>query len=90
MQGVFEEGDCTLFKCEGGLSRYFAMEGKIVSAPFSEMLCRTQITVRLNDFSYFLTDPISNHHIICRGRHEEEAKAFFRLLSGRCADMGRA
>ena len=80
VQGSFEEGDCTIFKCEGDLSRYFAKEGKIVDVPWSDMLCRTQIKVQLDDFSYFLTEPINNHHIICRGRHAAEAEAFFRML----------
>ncbi|MDO5325290.1 MAG: hypothetical protein Q4G00_01090 [Clostridia bacterium] len=80
VQGTFEEGDCTLFKCEGDLSRYFVKEGSILDTPFSPMLCRTQVKVRLNDFSYFLTNPINNHHIICRGKHGSEVDAFFRLL----------
>ena len=80
VQGTFEEGDCTLFKCEGDLSRFFAKEGKIVDVPWSDMLCRTQVKVELDDFSYFLTDPINNHHILCRGKHAADAEAFFRLL----------
>ncbi len=80
VQGQFEEGDCTVFKCEGDLSRFHAQEGRIVDMPWSDMLCRTQIKVELDDFSYFLTDPINNHHIICRGRHAADAEAFFRLL----------
>ncbi|MBR7041099.1 MAG: hypothetical protein IKI24_04580 [Clostridia bacterium] len=80
VQGTFDEGDCTVFKCEGDLSRYFAKEGRILPTPFDGMLCRTQIKVALDDFSYFLTDPINNHHIICKGRHAEELKAFFRLI----------
>lgn len=80
VQGSFEESDCTIFKCEGDLSRFHAQEGHIIDTPFSDMLCRTQIKVQLDDFSYFLTKPINNHHIICRGRHAEEAEAFFRLL----------
>ncbi len=80
VQGTFEEGDCTLFKCEGDLSRYFAKEGKIVDMPWSDMLCRTQVKVALDDFSYFLTEPINNHHILCRGKHAADAEAFFRLL----------
>ena len=81
VQGVFEEGDCTLFKCEGDLSRFHAQEGRIADVPFSDMLCRTQIKVYLDDFSYFFTRPINNHHIICRGRHAAEIDAFFRLLN---------
>ena len=80
VQGTFEEGDCTLFKCEGDLSRFYVQEGRIQKAPFSNMLCRTQIRVGLDDFSYFLTNPINNHHIICRGKHAAELKAFFKLV----------
>ena len=81
VQGTFEEGPCTIFKCEGDLSRYQALEGRILDVPWSDMLCRTQIKVALNDFSYFLTDPINNHHIICRGLHAADTDAFFRLLA---------
>lgn len=80
VQGTFENGDCTLFKCEGDLSRYHVQQGRIVDVPFSDMLCRTQIKVMLDDFSYFLTKPINNHHIICRGNHATEVDAFFKLL----------
>ena len=81
VQGTFESGDCTLFKCEGDLSRYHVQQGRIVDVPFSDMLCRTQIKVCLDDFSYFLTKPINNHHILCRGSHAAEVDAFFKLLN---------
>ena len=80
VQGSFEEGDCTLFKCEGDLSRYFVQEGTVLETPFSNTLCRTQIRVGLDDFSYFLTNPINNHHVICRGKHKTEVESFFRLM----------
>ena len=80
VQGTFEKGDCTLFKCAGDLSRYYVQEGRIRETEYSDRLCRTQISVELDDFSYFLTRPIHNHHIICRGQHAREANAFFRLL----------
>ena len=80
VQATFDLGDCTLFKCEGDLSRYFVKEGRILDTPFSDMLCRTQIRVGLDDFSYFLTRPINNHHILCRGRHADQVDAFFRLV----------
>ncbi|MBR4235511.1 MAG: hypothetical protein IKR85_05545 [Clostridia bacterium] len=80
VQGEFAEGECTLFKCEGDLSRFHAQEGRIVKAPFSDMLCRTQVHVKLDDFSYFLNRPINNHHVICRGKHAAEIEAFFKLL----------
>ena len=53
VQGTFEPGDCTLFKCEGDLSRYFVQEGMIHNIAYSDMLCRTQIKVGLDDFSYY-------------------------------------
>ena len=80
VQGTFAQEDCTIFKCAGDLSRYHVQEGRILPNEFSNMLCRTQIRVALDDFSYFLTKPIHNHHIICRGRHVLETEAFFRLL----------
>ena len=83
VQGRFEEGPCTIFKCEGDLSRFHAQEGEIRDVPFSDMLCRTQVKVCLDDFSYFLTKPINNHHILCRGKHAADVEAFFRLLEQR-------
>lgn len=80
VQGTFEEGPCTIFKCEGDLSRFHAQEGTILDMPWSDMLCRTQIKVKLDDFSYFLTNPINNHHILCRGNHAADMEAFFKLI----------
>ena len=80
LQGSFDQGACTLFKCSGDLSRHFVKEGRILDTPYSEMLCRTQIRVGLDDFTYFLKDPIGNHHIICKGSHAAELEAFFSLL----------
>ncbi len=80
VQGTFEEGPCTIFKCEGDLSRFHAQEGTILNMPWSDMLCRTQIKVKLDDFSYFLTNPINNHHILCRGNHAADMEAFFKLI----------
>ncbi len=83
LQGSFDEGPCTLFKCAGDLSRCYVKEGRILDTPFSEMLCRTQVRVGIDDFSYFLTDPIGNHHILCKGNHLAEAEAFLRLIDQR-------
>ncbi len=80
VQGTFEEGPCTIFKCEGDLSRFHAQEGTILDMPWSDMLCRTQIKVKLDDFSYFLTNPINNHHILCRGNYAADMVAFFKLI----------
>ena len=80
VQGVLAEGACTIFKCAGDLSRFYAQEGRVLETPFSDMLCRTQVRIGLDDFTYFLTNPINNHHILCRGKHKAEMEAFFKLL----------
>ena len=80
VQGSFDPGDCTVFKCAGDLSRSFVKEARIVDTPWSNMLCRTQVRVAIDDFSYFLQDPIGNHHILCKGKHKKEMEAFFGLL----------
>ena len=80
VKGSFDEGECTIFKCAGDLSRYHVQEGSIIDRPFQPHLCRTQITVSLNDFSYFLTQPIGNHHIICRGNYTQPIDDFFSIL----------
>nr|MCR5088752.1 hypothetical protein [Oscillospiraceae bacterium] len=80
VQGTFAEQDCTIFKCEGDLSRFHVQEGKLMDIPFSDMLCRTQVKVMLDDFSCFLKNPINNHQILCRGKHAAEVEAFFRIL----------
>lgn len=80
IQGTFKEGECTVFKCSGDLTRFHAQRGTITDTPFSDMLCRTQIKVNLDDFTYYLTQPIGNHHIICRGDYVKAAEDFFSIL----------
>ena len=80
VKGSFDEGQCTIFKCSGDLSRHHAQQGSIIDRPFQPNLCRTQITVSLDDFSYFLTQPIGNHHIICRGSYAQAMEDFFSIL----------
>ena len=80
VQGSFDKGACTIFKCAGDLSRFHVQEGTILEMPHSDILCRTQIKVALDDFSYFLTNPINNHHILCRGRHASAVENFFQIL----------
>ncbi len=80
VQGRFATEPCTIFKCAGDVSRYHAQEGTVEEFPFSEMLCRTQVQVHLDDFSYFLTNPINNHHILCFGHQARALDDFFSIL----------
>lgn len=85
IRGDIFEGDATLFKVSGDLSRYFVAQGSMVVNEPDPSLCRTQVNVSLANPSlvrnYFLADPIGNHHIVIPGRHSELLSLFFRFLS---------
>ena len=77
IQGLLPLTDYTLFKWGGPqLDRYFVTEAKAIETPYSNHFCRTQITLNVNLKPYLLQHSIGNHHVIIRGRHAEEIKAF--------------
>jgi L-fucose isomerase-like protein len=70
IRGYMAPGPVTIFKVSGDLSRHFVAQGQLIDKPCSPHLCRTQLTIRLDDAKqtrYFLTHPIGNHHIIIPG-----------------------
>ena len=70
IRGNMKEGAVTVFKVSGDLSRSFTAEGILVRNQSKPDLCRTQQVIQLSDksqVSYFLTNPIGNHHIIVPG-----------------------
>ena len=70
IRGYMKEGAVTVFKVSGDLSRCFIAEGTLVRNLSKPDLCRTQQIIQLSDksqASYFLTNPIGNHHIIVPG-----------------------
>ena len=70
IRGYMKEGAVTVFKVSGDLSRSFIAEGTLVRNLSKPDLCRTQQVIQLSDksqASYFLTNPIGNHHIIVPG-----------------------
>ena len=70
IRGYMKEGTVTVFKVSGDLSRSFIAEGTLVRNQSKPDLCRTQQVIQLSDqsqVSYFLTNPIGNHHIIVPG-----------------------
>ena len=78
VRGYMKEGPVTLFKVSGDLKRSFVAEGMLVRNTAEPDLCRTQQVIQLSDASqasYFLTNPIGNHHIVipshCRELLEE-------------------
>ena len=58
----------TIFKWGGRrLERFFVEEVEAIEKPYSEHLCRTQITFKFYKPKYMLNCPIGNHHIIIKG-----------------------
>ena len=74
IRGYMKEGPITIFKVSGDLSRSFIEEGELIRNQAKPDLCRTQQVIQLShpsQTSYFLTNPIGNHHIILPGHHKE-------------------
>lgn len=81
IRGYVPEGPLTICKLSGDLNRHFITEGQLIYNQAKPDLCRTQLMVRLDDpsqTSYFLTNPIGNHHVIVPDRHAEVLKALVR------------
>ena len=78
--GSIPEEDFTIFKISNDLSRHFASEGRIIENRRDPNLCRTQIKVSLDNYGYFLTDPIANHHVVCVGKYKGALEDFCRGL----------
>ena len=74
IRGYMKEGPVTIFKVSGDLSRSFIEEGELIRNQAKPDLCRTQQVIQLSHPSqatYFLTDPIGNHHIVLPGHHRD-------------------
>ncbi len=75
--GHISEEIATIFKASSDLKRHFAKAGQITANLRETHLCRTQIKLKLDDFSYFLTDPIQNHHLVALGDHTDAIEELF-------------
>ncbi len=71
IRGQLPSGPVTVFKVSGDLSRHFVCEGDLLRCEAKPDLCRTQTVLKLpaSAASYFLTEPIGNHHIVLPGHH---------------------
>ena len=73
IRGFMKEGPVTVFKVSGDKSRHFIAEGYLTQNLSEPNLCRTQQKIQLTDksqISYFLSNPIGNHHIILPGHYK--------------------
>ncbi len=84
IRGNIFEGDATLFKVSGDLSRYFIAEGTMAINKPNPSLCRTQVNISLDDPAlvrdYFLSNPIGNHHIVLPGYHPSLLEEFLHTM----------
>ena len=80
IRGHFPEGPVTVFKVAGDLTRHFVCEGELVRNEAKPDLCRTQVVVKLpvETASYFLTEPIGNHHVILPGHVAAELESLLK------------
>ncbi len=72
------EGPCTLFRLGGErLDHLFIRQGTIKNASHRDDLCRTQVTIAVEDaIDPLLTAPLGNHHILLPGHHQETIERF--------------
>lgn len=80
IQGAIPEADMTIFKTSADLSRYYVSKGSILENLTETSLCRSQIRIRLDNYDYFTTAPINNHHLICSGDHTASIREFYTML----------
>ena len=82
IHGDMPEGDATILKFSGNLSRHFCCKANLTGNPYEKSLCRTQITMKIEENpeaicrEYFLKSPIGNHHVVFSGDHKEIFEAF--------------
>ena len=80
IRGQLPSGPVTVFKVSGDLSRHFVCEGELLRCEAKPDLCRTQTVLKLpaSAASYFLTEPIGNHHIVLPGHHASVLEALLK------------
>lgn len=81
IQGIMPCGDVTLVKCGGEcLDEYYLSTGTVTENTNYINMCRTQLRVRMNTpASYFLQNPLGNHHIMLYGNYEVMLNEFFQM-----------
>ena len=84
VQGTMPTGEVTLFKCGGEcLDEYFVSPGYLNDNINDTHAHRTQIKIKMDKpVSYFLNNPLGNHHIVIRGNHTAAITEF--MNQNRC------
>ena len=81
IRGILPVGDVTIAKCGGEcLDQYYLATGTLTENTDYRNMCRTQIRVHLNSpVSYFLRNPLGNHHVLLQGNYETLLNDFFQV-----------
>lgn len=81
VRGILPQTTVTIFKLANDLQKCFISRGEILENLDSDHLCRTQIRIKMvKDVSYFLTEPLGNHHIIVLGDYVDKLEKYFMEL----------
>ncbi|MDD3106586.1 MAG: hypothetical protein PHP65_02125 [Bacilli bacterium] len=81
IKGILPETTVTIFKIAHDLQKCFVSRGVILENLNHTNLCRTQIRIKMEkDVSYFLTEPLGNHHIIVLGDYVNLLEKYFMEL----------
>lgn len=84
LRGTFAPGPVTLLRLGGArLERHWFAEGTIESSGAAPDLCRTQVTVRVDEpLDALLDDPLGNHLVMVHGHHRRRLERWWRLAFG--------
>lgn len=85
VQGILPLGEATLVKCGGEcLDEFFVTSGSIIENTSTGTDSRTEVLFKLDSSaSYFLNNPLGNHHVMIRGNFEKEINSFLQTYSCR-------
>lgn len=81
LRGTFAPGPVTLLRLGGDrLQRHWIAEGEIVTSGDASDLCRTQVTLHVDDpLDELLDDPLGNHLVMVQGHHRRRLERWWRL-----------
>ena len=84
-EGRFQMQEITVLRFNGpDLTDYWVSDGVIIESLSLKDNCRTQIRVKLeNPVSYFLEEPLGNHHILIPGNHAKRIINFMDFFKHR-------
>ncbi len=78
VRGILPQETVTVFKIAHDLQKCFISRGVILENLNRSNLCRTQIRIKMDkDVSYFLTEPLGNHHVIVIGDYVLQLEKYF-------------